>query len=81
MINVKTAESNPNYYFNEDHVSVAKYNPFKPISLNSEYNPRVWYFNFNIAQYSGYNWNSIYSFIVLDPEYNPTKEYQNSTRC
>ncbi len=76
MINVKTAESNPNYYFNEDHVSVAKYNPFKPISLNSEYNPRVWYFNFNIAQYTGYNWNSIYSFIVLDPEYNPTKEYQ-----
>jgi hypothetical protein len=76
MINVKTAESNPNYYFNEDHVSVAKYNPFKPISLNSEYNPRVWYFNFNIEQYTDYDWNSIYSFIVLDPVYNPTKEYQ-----
>jgi hypothetical protein len=76
MINVKTAESNPSYYFNEDHVSVAKYNPFKPISLNSEYNPRAWGFNFNIAQYSGYNWNSIYSFFILDPEYNPTKEYQ-----
>ena len=76
MINVKTGESNPNYYFNEDHVSVAKYNPFKPISLNSEYNPRTWMFRFDISSYTGYSWNSIYNFFILDPLYNQTKEYQ-----
>ena len=36
-INVETAESDPNYYFNEDHVSLAKYYPHKPIQLFEEY--------------------------------------------
>tara|TARA_R100000935_G_scaffold50804_1_gene76906 strand:- start:9793 stop:14220 length:4428 start_codon:yes stop_codon:yes gene_type:complete len=37
VINVITAESNPSYYFNEDHVSLAKYYPHKTIKLNQEY--------------------------------------------
>ena len=37
VINVTTAEANPNYYFHEDHVSLAKYYPHKPIKLNSEF--------------------------------------------
>jgi hypothetical protein len=35
-INITTALSNPNYYTKEDHVSVPKYYPFKPISLYKE---------------------------------------------
>ena len=36
VINVKTAESNPSYYFNEDHLSLVKYYPYKTIQLNQE---------------------------------------------
>jgi len=36
VINVKTAESNPDYYFSEDHLSLAKYYPYKTIELNQE---------------------------------------------
>ncbi len=32
-INVETALNNSSYYYNEDHISVAKYYPFEPISL------------------------------------------------
>ena len=32
-INVNTATNNPEYYTTEDHISVAKYAPFRPISL------------------------------------------------
>jgi hypothetical protein len=32
-INVNTAIGDPNYYNNEDHISVAKYYPYNPISL------------------------------------------------
>ena len=35
-INVVTALNDPSYYFNEDHISVPKYYPFKPISLYKE---------------------------------------------
>ena len=35
VINVETAENNPSYYFNEDHISLAKYYPHKPIQLNN----------------------------------------------
>jgi len=34
-INVETAEANISYYKNEDHVSLAKYYPSKPIELNN----------------------------------------------
>jgi len=37
IINVETAESNPNYYFHEDHISLAKYYPHKPMQLFEEY--------------------------------------------
>ena len=32
-LNIQTALANPNYYNNEDHVSVAKYYPYNPICL------------------------------------------------
>jgi len=32
-INVETAIANPTYYTNEDHISVAKYAPYDPISF------------------------------------------------
>ena len=32
-INVDTAKANPSYYFNEDHISVAKYSPWNPIKV------------------------------------------------
>lgn len=32
-INIETALNNPNYYTNEDHISVSKYNPFINIEL------------------------------------------------
>ncbi len=36
-INIRTAEANPNYYTKEDHISVAKYAPYKPIDLYKDY--------------------------------------------
>ena len=36
-INIRTAEANPNYYTTEDHISVAKYAPYKPIDLYKDY--------------------------------------------
>jgi hypothetical protein len=36
-INLKTAETNSSYYTNEDHISVAKYAPYKPIDLYKNY--------------------------------------------
>lgn len=36
-INLKTAETNNSYYTNEDHISVAKYAPYKPIDLYKDY--------------------------------------------
>jgi hypothetical protein len=35
-INVRRAAENPNYYNQEHHISVAKYNPYQPISLIKE---------------------------------------------
>ena len=35
-INVRRAIENPNYYNQEHHISVAKYNPYQPISLIKE---------------------------------------------
>ena len=36
-INLKTAGTNSSYYTNEDHISVAKYAPYKPIDLYKNY--------------------------------------------
>ena len=36
-INTVTAAANPAHYSNEDHISVAKYSPYKPIELFKEY--------------------------------------------
>lgn len=35
-INVATATSSPGYYYNEDQISVSKYNPWQPIDLYQE---------------------------------------------
>ena len=35
-INVDTAIQDPNYYYNEDHISVAKYYPYRPVNLYNE---------------------------------------------
>ena len=35
-INVDTARQNPNHYYKENHISVAKYNPYESISLIEE---------------------------------------------
>ena len=45
-ININSALNNPSYYYNEDHISVAKYYPFEPISLI--YSPIIAY---NIGTY------------------------------
>ena len=66
-INVETAIADASYYYNEDHVSVAKYYPHKAIDLTDSYtltNARL------IAQNSGINpatnrYDAIYDFFVL----------------
>ena len=43
VINVETAESDPAYYFHEDHISLAKYYPHKPMQLFEEYSQAAIY--------------------------------------
>ncbi len=78
MINVNTAESDNNYYSHEDHVSVAKYYPHKPISLNSTFNPQVYGVNGanDWLNPAADRWQSIYNYVILRPDQNPTKEYE-----
>tara|TARA_R100000935_G_C2840129_1_gene170500 strand:+ start:2066 stop:6517 length:4452 start_codon:yes stop_codon:yes gene_type:complete len=69
MINVETAESNINYYNSEDHVSLAKYYPFKPIQLNSLF--KVQNAGFILKTEGGAKTGtSIYDFIVIPSENN-----------
>lgn len=64
VINVTTAEANPNYYFHEDHVSLAKYYPHKPIKLNSEFSATG-----ALTTASALNtlvsFNGLYNFIII----------------
>jgi len=62
-INVNTAESDPNYYFNEDHVSMAKYYPHKPIQLFEEYSQAALMVTSDGLRTSGVaDFDSIYPF-------------------
>ena len=79
MINVNTAESDGSYYSHEDHVSVAKYYPHKPISLNSTFNPQAVGVNGANEWLTAPRWQSIYNYIILRPDQNPTKEYEIET--
>ena len=40
-INVETAKANPTYYFNEDHISVAKYYPWNSIKVLEEFSTKA----------------------------------------
>ncbi len=63
IINVETAESDPNYYFNEDHVSLAKYYPHKPIQLFEEYSQAALMVTSDGLRTSGVaDFDSIYPF-------------------
>jgi len=80
MINVNTAESDANYYSHEDHISVAKYYPHKPINLNSTFNPQIVGVNgSNNWLSAGSRWQSTYNYVILRPDQNPTKEYEIET--
>ena len=67
-INVETAISDGQYYFNEDHISVAKYYPFKGIDLLSElkFDDMVLVDKFNngaLTDNEGYT--AIYDFLIF----------------
>ncbi len=66
-INVETAESDPNYYFNEDHVSLAKYYPHKPIQLFEEYSQAAMLTTTTAGRVEGYiTFDSIYPYFLFD---------------
>ena len=70
-INVELATLDPNYYFHEDHISLAKYYPYKPIQLFEEYElngglvettaATTWYGAGNAGSF-----NSIYPYFIFD---------------
>ena len=66
-INVETAESDPNYYFNEDHVSLAKYYPHKPIQLFEEYSQSAFLTTTTAGRVEGYiTFDSIYPYFLFN---------------
>ncbi len=67
IINVETAESNPNYYFHEDHISLAKYYPHKPIQLFEEYSQSAFLTTTTAGRVEGYiTFDSIYPYFLFD---------------
>ena len=68
VININTAEADNTYYYNEDHISVVKYYPHKPISLSNEYKaPSAAFVSKSFMDTnSNANWQSYYSHFVLD---------------
>ena len=66
-INVETAESNPNYYFNEDHISLVKYYPYKPIQLFEEYSSLAGLITTSALRTEGFTtFDSIYPYFLFD---------------
>jgi len=65
VINVETAENNPSYYFNEDHVSLAKYYPYKPIQLNNTLQTAAALVATNWAYYLPTAFNTMYPTFLL----------------
>jgi hypothetical protein len=73
-INVNTAIEDPTYYYNEDHISVAKYYPFKPISLYNELVINDCVFvdadmdNFNTGPPTPAGYSAIYPYFFIDQD-------------
>ena len=66
-INVETAESDPGYYFNEDHISLAKYYPHKPIQLFEEYSQSAFLTTQTAGRTFGFiTFDSIYPYFLFD---------------
>jgi hypothetical protein len=66
VINVTTAEANPNYYFHEDHVSLAKYYPHKPIQLNSEFSATGALVTATaLSSATSISFDGLYNFIII----------------
>ena len=67
VINVETAESDPNYYFHEDHISVAKYYPHKTIQLFQEYSQAAMFTTTSAQRTEGYtDFDSLYPYFLFD---------------
>ncbi len=67
VINVETAESDPTYYFHEDHISVAKYYPHKPIQLFQEYSQAGCLTGVTDMRIGGYtDFDPIYPVLLFD---------------
>jgi len=65
-INVDTAIADPSYYFNEDHISVAKYYPHRAINLtNTSTVEDVILVNTNTGVSAANQYNAIYPFFIL----------------
>ena len=73
-INVDTAIADPSYYFNEDHISVAKYYPYRPVNLYDELVINDCVFvepdmdNFNVGPPAGRGYSAIYPYFFIDQD-------------
>ena len=68
-INVETAESDPTYYFHEDHISLAKYYPHKPIQLFEEYSQAAALSTTTGGRTTGnIDFDSIYPYFLFDKD-------------
>jgi len=66
VINVETAESDPNYYFHEDHISLAKYYPHKPMQLFEEYSQAAMFTTTSAGRTEGYiDFDSLYPYFLF----------------
>ena len=66
VINVETAESDPNYYFHEDHISLAKYYPHKPMQLFEEYSQAALYTTTSAGRTQGtIDFDSLYGYFLF----------------
>ena len=66
VINVETAESDPGYYFHEDHISLAKYYPHKPMQLFEEYSQVAMLTTTSAQRIQGYiDFDSIYPYFLF----------------
>ena len=72
VINIKTAEANTTYYNNEDHVSVAKYYPYKPIQLTNEQVGKAGWINDNNTHEGAFDGLNIYNFFLVAKSGTPT---------
>jgi len=66
VINVVTAENNNTYYTHEDHVSVVKYYPYKPMELSETFSIKTTIISATQARTLGdVQFNALYSPILI----------------